>query len=86
MQYFVYILNSIPFPEKIYVGYTLDVAARLDAHNAGNSVHTRNDRPWRLHMYSVFDDKTIALSFEKYLKSHSGRAFAKKHFSNKLDW
>jgi hypothetical protein len=28
----------------------------------------------------AFRDKTKAVAFEKYLKSQSGRAFAKKHF------
>jgi hypothetical protein len=28
----------------------------------------------------AFTEKEKALAFEKYLKSHSGRAFAKKHF------
>ena len=28
--------------------------------------------------YCAFPDKHRALAFEKYLKSHSGRAFAKK--------
>jgi len=83
-MHFVYILNSIPFPQKFYVGYTLDVQSRLDAHNAGNSVHTKNDRPWKLHMYCAFEDKSIALSFEKYLKTHSGRAFATKRFSRQI--
>jgi len=83
-MYFVYILNSITVPDRFYVGYTLDVQARLDVHNAGHSVHTKNDRPWKLHMYCAFADKLTALNFEKYLKSHSGRAFAKKHFSQSL--
>lgn len=83
-MHFIYILNSIPFPDKFYVGYTLDVPSRLQAHNAGNSVHTKNDSPWKLHWYCAFSDKTTALNFEKYLKSHSGRAFAKKRLSSQI--
>ena len=83
MSHFVYILNSIASPLRFYVGYTLDINSRLAKHNAGDSVHTKDERPWRLHWYCVFDNKFTALSFEKYLKSHSGRAFATKHFSNK---
>lgn len=84
-MHFVYILNSIPFPNKFYVGYTLDVTSRLQSHNAGNSTHTKENRPWILHCYFAFEDKTTALNFEKYLKSHSGRAFTKKHFSLNTD-
>ena len=83
MNYYVYILNSIIFPEKFYVGYTEDIETRLKTHNVGGSIHTAKDRPWIMVTYSAFEDKTTALNFEKYLKSHSGRAFASKHFSKK---
>jgi predicted GIY-YIG superfamily endonuclease len=36
--------------------------------------------PWKLVVQIGFDDKAKAVAFEKYLKSGSGRAFAKKHF------
>jgi hypothetical protein len=34
--------------------------------------------PWRLKTYLAFSDEKRALEFGKYLKSGSGRAFAKK--------
>jgi hypothetical protein len=40
--------------------------------------HTAKHRPWRLKTYVGFSDEPKALAFEKYLKSASGRAFAKK--------
>jgi putative endonuclease len=42
--------------------------------------NTSKYRPWRLRIYFAFSDEARALAFEKYLKSGSGRAFAKKHF------
>jgi putative endonuclease len=51
---------------------------RLPEHNAGKSTHTAKFKPWELVWYCAFPDKYKALAFEKYLKSHSGRAFAKK--------
>ena len=36
-------------------------------------------RPWRIATAIVFRTKDKAIEFEKYLKSHSGRAVAKKH-------
>jgi len=51
---------------------------RLPEHNAGKSVHTAEFKPWKLAWYCAFPDKMRALEFEKYLKSHSGRAFANK--------
>jgi hypothetical protein len=32
----------------------------------------------------AFPDKTTAYAFERYLKSHSGRAFAKKRLTKPL--
>lgn len=77
-MYFVYILESIRTYKKFYVGYTLDVEARLKKHNEGGSVHTKDHKPWNLVTYLCFTDKQKALEYEKYLKSHSGRAFMKK--------
>jgi len=34
-------------------------------------------RPWRIKSYVAFADEARAIAFEKYLKSGSGRAFAK---------
>lgn len=68
------------FPEIIYVGYTTNLEQRLNTHNSGGSIHTSKYRPWRFEMYMCFTDEVKAKAFENYLKSHSGRAFAKKRF------
>lgn len=39
-----------------------------------------NFRPWVLKVAMAFREREKAASFERYLKSHSGRAFAKRHF------
>lgn len=44
------------------------------------SIHTARYRPWKLVIYLGFADQTKAKEFERYLKSQSGRALAKKHF------
>jgi putative endonuclease len=77
-MWYVYIIRSIDFPEQEYVGATADLKRRLPEHNAGKSTHTAKFKPWQLVWYCAFPDKYKALEFEKYLKSHSGRAFAKK--------
>jgi predicted GIY-YIG superfamily endonuclease len=74
---YVYILESHD-SEHFYVGITDDLRARLAKHNAGEVAHTSKYRPWRLKTYVAFSDETQAIAFEKYLKSASGRAFAKK--------
>ena len=77
---YVYILESIGHPAEWYVGLTDDLRTRFDAHNAGQSRHTAKFKPWRLVTYIAFSEETKAVAFERYLKSSSGRAFAKKRF------
>jgi predicted GIY-YIG superfamily endonuclease len=75
---YVYILRSIADPERHYVGATGDLRARLQKHNAGEVSHTSKYSPWIIKTYVAFTNEERAFAFEKYLKSASGRAFAKK--------
>ena len=77
----VYILRSEADPSRHYVGITNDLAARLEWHNHGPSGHTVTGRPWHLVVSIEFRTERSAVRFEKYLKSGSGRAFAKRHFA-----
>ena len=45
----------------------------------GRSDHTAKYRPWKLVWYAAFHIRAKAESFERYLKTASGRAFQKKH-------
>ena len=76
----VYILRSVTSPARYYTGVTSDVQQRLDTHNRGGSVHTAALRPWRLVAAIELTNQTCATQFEQYLKTGSGRAFAKRHF------
>ncbi len=78
--YYVYMLKSLSTPERYYVGMTENLEKRLKYHNAGKCPHTSKFRPWQIETAIAFCSKDKAVTFEKYLKSHSGRAFAKKHF------
>lgn len=77
---FVYILKSITAPDEYYVGVTSNVELRLRAHNEGLSGHTMRHRPWRTLVVIEFDEEEPALRFERYLKTGSGREFARRHF------
>jgi predicted GIY-YIG superfamily endonuclease len=77
---FVYVLESASDPDRHYTGTSLNVRARLAWHNEGLSQHTAKHRPSRLLVSIEFTDESRAIVFEKYLKSGSGRAFAKRHF------
>lgn len=74
---YVYILESLKDREHFYTGITDDLDARLSKHNSGEVTHTSKHRPWRIKTYIAFTDGNRAFAFEKYLKSGSGRAFAK---------
>jgi putative endonuclease len=65
---------------EYYVGLTSDVARRLRDHNEGLSRHTSPHRPRRTLVAIEFDEEEPALKFERYLKSGSGREFARRHF------
>jgi putative endonuclease len=77
---FVYILRSVIDPDEYYVGLTSNADARLSAHNAGLSPHTARHRPWRTLVRIEFDEEEPAVKFERYLKTGSGREFARRHF------
>jgi predicted GIY-YIG superfamily endonuclease len=76
----VYVLHSSLETSHFYVGLTSDVNGRLADHNAGRCPHTLRYRPWQIHVVIEFRDEARAIRFERYLKSGSGRAFAKRHF------
>lgn len=75
---YVYILESLAEKGGYYVGLTNDLEVRLTKHNAGEVTHTARLRPWRIKTAVAFRDRIQAAAFERYLKSPSGRAFAKK--------
>lgn len=77
---YVYVLRSASFPDKTYVGITVDLARRLAEHNARKSRHTSKYAPWECIVAVQFTNDSKADTFETYLKSGSGRAFLKRHF------
>ena len=77
---FVYILRSESDSDRRYVGIANDVHARLEWHNTGPCGYTTAHRPWSLAVSIEFPTEQQAIEFERYLKSGSGRAFAKRHF------
>jgi predicted GIY-YIG superfamily endonuclease len=79
-MYYVYLLESLADNDRRYIGFTEDLRRRLGEHNEGKLPTTAPYRPWRVATYLAFSEKKRALSFEKYLKSGSGHAFARKRF------
>jgi predicted GIY-YIG superfamily endonuclease len=76
--YCVYILRTVADPSRFYIGFTENLETRLAHHDAGDNLHTAKHCPWRIKTAVAFKDRGQALAFERYLKTLSGRAFAKK--------
>ena len=76
----VYLLRGINHSSRTYVGVTDDLPSRLKQHNSGQSPHSSKFAPWQCVLSVQFKDNWKADAFERYLKTGSGRAFAKRHF------
>ena len=77
-MYYVYLIESLSAKEERYVGMTTHLKQRLQEHNQGKSSHTAKFNPWKLITYVAFTGRGKAEAFERYLKSGSGHAFARK--------
>jgi predicted GIY-YIG superfamily endonuclease len=77
---YVYVLQSQSCCNERYIGISTDFQQRIKDHNTGKSPHTSKFRPWKPVVVMRFDDDERAEAFERYLKSGSGHAFAKRHF------
>jgi putative endonuclease len=75
---YVYILRSAQHLDRYYVGVTADLRSRLKKTMQKESRIRPKYAPWTIKTYIAFSDDKQAFAFERYLKSPSGRAFAKK--------
>ncbi len=76
-MFFVYALYSSDF-DKIYIGYTSDIEARLIAHNhPNNKGWTKKYQPWVVIYTESYACKADALKREKQLKTAQGRLFVR---------
>ena len=66
-MHYVYILISVQYPERCYIGVTVDIENRLEKHNKGDSVYTKKYAPWKIRSYVAFENRKRAEDFEKYL-------------------
>ena len=82
--YYVYFIESLPAQGERYVGMTTDLKQRLRVHNHGRSSHTAKFSPWKLITYVAFIDRAKAEALERYLKSASDHAFARKAYGDSL--
>lgn len=77
---YTYILESKENPNRHYIGSTFNLKQRIIDHNSERCRHTSKFKPWKIIGAIWLNDPAKAIAFEKYLKSGSGRTFAKHHF------
>ena len=71
----VYVLYSKIY-NKIYIGFTSNLAERLKSHNElATKGWTVRFRPWQLIYTEEYLEKSVAMKREKELKSAKGREF-----------
>jgi putative endonuclease len=83
MYYYIYILQS----EKdnlFYTGYTNDLKARLEMHNSGKVISTKNRIPLKLIYFEGCLNQQDATHREKYLKTSWGKRYIKTRIKNYL--
>ena len=79
-MYYVYALKSVKH-NRIYIGFTIDLNARLKEHNSGKTKSTKFYGPWDLFYSEELNSRGDARKREKILKSGSGREFLKKRLT-----
>jgi len=77
IMFYVYILQSLKYPNEIYTGYTTDLRIRFSQHQKGLVRSTKPYRPWRLIFYEAYLSKVDAKSREKYFKTAKGKRVLK---------
>jgi predicted GIY-YIG superfamily endonuclease len=73
--YFLQLTNG-----DVYVGSTNDLRRRVERHNKGQVLATKACCPVTLRAYVAVPSGKHARALERYFKSGSGKAFAKKRF------
>jgi len=69
-MYYVYVLQSIKYSEKIYIGYTGNLNNRIKQHNQGLSNYTSRFLPWKIIYYEAFLTEKLARTREFRLKTN----------------
>jgi len=80
---YLYILLSTK-DKKSYTGSTINLGNRLEQHNKGLVLSTKNRRPLQLIYSEEYDTITEARVRERYLKTRQGRRELKQIFDSQI--
>lgn len=81
MFFYIYILESIK-DKKRYVGYTTNLARRIEEHKKGLFFATRPRLPMKLIYFEACTNEEDAKRREFYLKTTRGRRFLAKRLKS----
>jgi len=70
-MYYIYILFSKK-DKKLYIGFTPNLKLRIEKHNKGFVVSTKDRRPLKLIYYEAYYNQSDAKRREKFLKGGKG--------------
>lgn len=82
-MWYIYVLKSNK-NNKWYTGMTNNLRKRLNEHNEGKSMFTKERGPYKLMYYEASCDKVDARSRELYLKSGMGKRYIKNRLKRFL--
>ena len=76
-MFVVYILYSVS-SDKYYIGSCEDLSLRINQHNTGRNISTKNGLPWIIRYTEQFETRIEALRREKEIKNKKSRKY--------IDW
>ncbi len=83
-MFYVYVIKSKKI-KKLYYGFSSDLKARIQSHNQGNNIATKDGVPWELIYYEAYKSEKDARKREKKLKSYGqSRTHIKNRIQNSL--
>ena len=82
-MYYTYVIQSNK-DKRFYTGFTSDLRKRLNEHNAGKVLSTKNRGPFELVYYEACLDEQDATAREKCLKSGMGKRYIRNRLKRFL--
>lgn len=69
-MFLVYVIENRD--RELYIGFTNNLERRIEEHNSGKNISTKDGIPWKLVYYEACINQKDAIRREKYLKSSQG--------------
>jgi putative endonuclease len=83
-MYYVYAIKSVKNGD-LYIGYSKDLKFSFKQHNNGESIATKENRPWILVYYEAYKNIKDATKREKQLKNHRAKSDLKIQLKYSLE-